>query len=154
MPILVWVFALFMLVAAHEGFKNDNNVFEKQKSFDEAKSSSLSGQMIAYASYVRVYLEAHPATTGTVTDGAMNIPSWFQNRDPRIGAYFSSGRAYVYCTTTCPRNLEAELSEITDKSINVGVVSNGKLSRFGVVDSSYTLPTSLKNEDIVYVLNY
>lgn len=153
MPILVYTFSLFMLIAANQDFKNDNNVFENQKSFDEAKSSSLSGQMIAYANYVQNYLNAHRGTTGAVTDAALNIPSWFQNRDPRISAYFSSGKAYVYCTLSCPRALEAELSDITDKSINVGIVNNGKLSRFGVVDPNYTLPQFLKNEDVVYVLN-
>lgn len=149
----IYVFALFMLISSAVGIGGDVTNNDKKINADEMIISSLSSQMISYASYVDAYLSSHPTVTGTQTDSVLGIPGWFNKKDARISNYFSAGKAYVYCTSNCPASLETALSEATNKSINVGVASNGKLMRKGTVDQSYTLPAILKNGSVIYVLN-
>ena len=149
----MYAFSIFMLIAALVGIKMDDFNYQSKSGFDESRINNIAEQMLEYSSYAKAYLENNPSASGVVNDASLNIPSWIAKRDSRIVIYFSAGKGYVYCTSGCPRSLESALYSLTDKSINVGIVSNGKLSRSGVVDSMYTLPSFLKNDDIVYVLN-
>lgn len=153
MPMSMYTFSIFMLIAALVGITMDDFNYQSKSGFDETRINNLAGQMLEYSTYAQAYLEKNPNASGVVNDATLNTPTWVANRDPRILINFSAGKGYVYCTSGCPRSVESALYNLTDKSINVGIVSNGKLSRSGVIDSMYTLPSFLKNDDIVYVLN-
>jgi len=143
---------IIMLVFSLSGIQGDENSRQSNNASEALVVSSLAAQMIAYSNLVQTYLVAHPTASGNISDAALNTPAWLK-RDSRIVNYFSAGKAYVYCNSYCPATLERELSDNTNKSFNVGTVRSGKLTRFGTVDSSFTLPAIFNDGNIVYVIN-
>jgi PilM. len=130
-----------------------NGLFDnKQEQNAVSQIDSLANQMSSYRGYASAYLRSNPTKTGVVTDSDLNLPDWFSGRDIRIKNYFTSGKAYVYCTSGCQGGVEARLKEITQQSLSVGHANNGKFNVNGVDVAGISLPAVIQNGDVVYMV--
>lgn len=113
-----------------------------------AEATATGDNMRAYHGFLKVYAAAHPAFTGTVSDTAVPVPTWFSH-GATVQNYVASGKAYVY-NTAPPTGLVGYLAKGTIYSINVGVNTNGTLvgpTTYGQPPTA--IPAAIPNNSVV-----
>lgn len=117
---------------------------------DYATVDSVSRSFLIYRSAAAQYAVVHPSYTGTPTDAALALPSWF-SKPSGLAAYVMAGQSYTYFTGTVAAGLPAALVERT-QSMSVGVNRSGLLYSPIAGVTNVTIP-SLVPEGAVVALN-
>lgn len=143
-----WVVTILFLVMVVLGGVINHNAETLSSSNDKGVVEAISGSMAVYHSYVVAYAEANPGVTGSVSDAALGLPSWF-NKVAGVSNYVSGGKGYVYYASP-PGELAHQLLSDTSNSIFVGVKQGGYVINPLSGQSTIAVPAAIPDGVVVY----
>lgn len=112
---------------------------------------AISGNMMVYRNAVSLYAHNNPTASGTISDSAFSLPTWYQ-RISGVGHYLSTGTAYIYYSTTRPE-LAYQVVKATNNAITVGIKRGGYLIN-PLSTTNYSqpvaMPAAIPEESVVY----
>lgn len=119
----------------------------------DVEAESIASNMAIYANYARSYYITYPGATGTIADGSLGLPSWY-NKNTQISNVISGGYVFVYCTCSNIRDAVAnELYQSTDGSMFVGIKKSGAFVNPNSATSiSITPPTTIPDNSVIYMV--
>ncbi|WP_165590437.1 type IV pilus biogenesis protein PilM [Bordetella pseudohinzii] len=150
MSIFFWplAFGVIIIVSA----SSINSGTHTQTTQSSAQVEVLGGQFLAYRAAVVAYARANPSATGTVADGALQLPDWLA-KPQEFRAYVQTGESFSYFLPPTPRPSIADLGLYPDGGIvsSVGVAVNGRLVSGTSAAAGRALPIGIPDGAIVYV---
>ena len=112
---------------------------------------AIAGNMMVYRNAVSLYAHDNPTASGTLSDSAFSLPTWYQ-RISGVGHYLNTGTAYIYYSTTRPE-LAYQVVKSTNNAITVGIKRGGYLIN-PLSTTNYSqpvaLPSAIPEESVVY----
>lgn len=120
---------------------------------DERRETAiLAGGMLNYAKRVSAYAVAHPTVTGSVQDGALDLPVWLQ-RPPAVQNYLDAGMPYTYFPSA-PGGLASAIVVASKATVHVGIKQGSSLRIAGGQASfvlAKPLPSAIPDGAVVVV---
>ena len=145
MPIL-WIFLVVLLFSGGLMMRSHN---QAESAAEHSAIDTLAQSLLLYRSAAAEFAKANPGFTGTPTDVALSLPTWFK-KPTGISAYIAGGQSYTFYPSG-PAGLPAALADITE-SDQVGVKRSGGLISPRTANTGILLPAPIP-EGAVVVLN-
>lgn len=141
-----WIVFSILLIAA--GIINQHQEDSIRVS-DYATLDSISRNFLIYRSAAANYATSNPSFTGTPSDAALNLPSWY-SKPSGVMAYLAAGKSYTYFTAHSISGMPALLVERT-QSLAVGVNRSGVLYSPRAGQTGTVLPAQIPEGAVVAV---
>lgn len=111
--------ALFVLTLT-----STNETLEAEQ---RAQVASLAENLSIYQGHAKRFLTTNPGHTGSVSDAALGLPSWYGKQE-NMNVYVASGKAYVYLVGNGAGLLSESAGYVRDRT---------KLASWGVKQSGF-----------------
>lgn len=145
MPWLMSIAFVFTMLFSAVMQKNVDDMLAEKTT---AEASAIASSMMVYQNYVRVYAINNPAATGSISDAALGLPTWYI-KSSSVANYVTAGRAYVYVVNP-PVGLVSQLQVASQNSLNVGVNMSGALVGPVGGATGITVPAAIPSGAVVY----
>lgn len=148
---LLYVFLLFSSVIGYATL----NKASTEPNLNQARAEALATNEIFYANAVQSYVIANPATTGTVAQASLGLPTWYNNLGWTNNVTTGVVTIYPASLTFLGNNTEVswKLSEKTLGSQLVGVNRAGQFyNPISGINASITIPVGVPLNAPVYLL--
>lgn len=122
-------------------------VTDRVEANEAAFVSRAAGQLAVYGKHVRRYAQAHPSSTGRVSDAALGLPEWFERRDA-LGNAVLGGVGFVYLAPV-DRAEAASIAAAFSPDVRVGVKVGGRLRLHGSQADAGVVPNVVPDGAVV-----
>jgi len=144
MPLFPFLFSLLIFFAGMMFQSNRAN----EVAADTNEAAAINGNIRVYRNAVVTYAANNPTANGTISDAALNLPTWFVHM-PEVQNVVVAGKAYVFYSTPIP-GLAYEIVKSTNNSILVGINRGGFLANPLSGNTGISLPAAIPEGSIVY----
>lgn len=129
--------------------------FTGEPDLNKARAQALATNEIFYANAVKNYVIANPATSGTVTQGSLGLPAWYNNLGWTNNVTAGVITIYPATVTFLGKNTEVswELADKTFGSQLIGVNRSGQFyNPISGINAAITIPVGVPENAPVYIL--
>lgn len=151
----MYILYAFLFFSSIIGFAGMNKT-SSEPDLNNLRAEALATNELFYASAVKNYVIANPATTGTVAQASLGLPTWYNNLG-WTNDVTAAGIITIYPTnlTFLGNNTEVswKLSEKTLGSQLIGVNKEGQFyNPISGINASIVIPVGVPLNSPVYVL--
>ncbi|MHC5209034.1 type IV pilus biogenesis protein PilM [Pseudomonas chlororaphis] len=139
---LIWVLLVALTFGSYMLSENSNN---SEQSSIASENEAIAGNMQVYKSAVIRYVELTPSASGTISDSALVLPSWY-SRFQGVSNYVAFGKVYVYYVG---REELASFIAGKTESMTVGINRGGILMSPRSGNTGIALPVVIPESSVV-----
>jgi len=129
--------------------------FTGEPDLNKVRAQALATNEIFYANAVKNYVIANPATSGTVAQGSLGLPTWYNNLGWTNNVTAGVITIYPATITFLGKNTEVswELADKTSGSQLIGVNRSGQFyNPISGINAAITIPVGVPENAPVYIL--